>query len=46
MIAEAVRVFGVILVVLYGAAGVYLIFLFQSWVKKGVRIWMMKKNRK
>ena len=41
---EAIRIAGVALVVLYGMAGVFLILLFQSWAKKGVRAWMMKKK--
>ena len=42
---EVVRIAGVVLVVLYGMAGVYLILLFQSWAKKGVKTWMKKKKK-
>lgn len=50
---EAVRVAGMILVVLYGMAGIYVILLFQSWRrsfapakrKKGVRSWKTKIKR-
>jgi len=42
---EVVRIAGVILVVLYGMAGIYLILLFQSWVKKGVKTWRKKIKR-